>query len=116
MPYCRICNEYILNNKPHQCPPVFFLNCEDYHGDEWEKVYAYDENEAATKWVEKYDSDDRCVAGGGEVIVLVRKEGDSKVKKISITGEFVPHYRTIEIESDEMHQMSKSLTNNHYPE
>ena len=93
---CDICGRFDFTNK-HKCPPVWEVKIPDYHGDEWQKQYAYQASVAATQMAEEYDSEYFRLLDGEEVEVLVRKPGETVFKKYLCTGEAVPEYRSLEI-------------------
>lgn len=106
MPFCRICEEFIFDHRPHKCPPEWeLIRAEEcsyarWGHPEWVLVHGDDEEEAIEKWAKRYDQngDYDIVSRGGEEIVYIRKPADEEfigprpAEKWAVSGESVPHY------------------------
>lgn len=114
MPFCRICEEYMFDHRPHVCPPEWELLQEDelkslgrgpasgrFYPPEWVLVYGTDEEHACEKWAERYDQNgDYTIVSGrhGAEIVYIRKVADedfigpTPAQRWSVSGESVPQY------------------------
>ena len=97
---CPTCKGWIFFAK-HTCPPSFEVRNLDDKDDEsaFNVVYARDEEEAAEKWADDYDSyGDYTIVGGSSVKVEVRhRNGESKFYEVS--GESVPRYTASELDA-----------------
>ena len=107
---CPICREYgwlketssILR---HVCKPAFECRPEWYSDDDdWSIIHATDAERAAEKFAEIYDCDggDYAIIGNkmrDDVIIFVRKPGDTAFERWAIEAEAVPTYAATKIES-----------------
>lgn len=122
---CEKCNEWIFDyttrwaSRPHKCLPLWLVQCPEYDDESWDRIYAVDAEEAATKLAEKYDSDNHDMMDGDTIVVRVRREindylnllqdnqgdtaiiqGEIKVEKFRCSGEAIPTYYATEIKED----------------
>lgn len=63
----------------------------DFHGDDSWEIKAYDEETAAELAVDRYDADDRLVARGSSVDVVVTL--GPRRWEFTVSGETLPTYR-----------------------
>ena len=111
---CTICSRYDFENT-HRCAPIWECQMEG-DGDDWSTVHATDSEEAAERFAERYDQDGEywIISGrhSGDVVVLVRKDEDSEIRRWTIEAEAVPTYRAYEadppsVTSDDRQEPSK---------
>ncbi len=97
---CKTCGEFDFLNS-HKCQPCYEASAPEAFGeDEWQKVYAYDEKEAAEKFAEEYDRDEHDLMNGGDMEVWIRKPGEIEIFKFNCTGEAIPTYYAHKIEKE----------------
>ena len=101
MEKCAKCGEYMVFPKSHSCKPIWEVQIEEYHGDEyWSEVRAYDEEGAVEEFAERYDQDGEysIVSGHYEPEIKVRKPGAKEYKIFNVYGESVSKYYASEKE------------------
>ena len=96
---CEICGEFKYDGIVHKCPPKWQTHIPDYNGvDEWDDIYAFSSEFAATKKAEEYDDGDYGLLANNEIEIHV-KDLNGNILKYSCTGEAVPEYRATKISS-----------------
>ena len=90
MPFCLTCNRWHQTLEGHPCLPRWEVRVEEE--DEWHECIAHDAEEAATKFVEHYDSGDYAMLRGKTVAVEVRGKGHETVARFVVRGEMTAHY------------------------
>lgn len=107
MSRCPKCDEYAWRtfSGPHECPPAWgvWLPERGEDRDDARKVYACDEESAATKWAERDDahSADYAIVGGDDATVYVAPYYDNtaSARVFVVRGESVPTYYASEVQS-----------------
>jgi len=98
--FCNKCGRYIYA-QDHICPPNFWIAHEEYLGEDLEKVYAHDYEEAAKNYAEEWDRYDceYSIAGKGEELKIQVFDNPDREngKTFIVTGETVPRYDAKEI-------------------
>jgi hypothetical protein len=93
---CPNCRRY--GRMPHECPPMFLVHFDEWHGDDSsDKVFAHDTEAAAQQWGESYDGNgDYTIVGGENIVVSVTDEQGLK-EYFRISGEVVREYTATKI-------------------
>ena len=95
---CNKCKEYDYTDS-HKCHPIWEVQEEGEPKDDWVEVYAFDEEDAAGKYGEAYDTEgDYLLSQGGKVTVIVRAPGSEDVKVFVVSAEPDVNYSATEVE------------------
>ena len=99
---CPICGEYTFRSeifgRPHKCPPAWWcwVSDPDYgmERDEGMTIYNLHPDDAATKYVARWDTEgDYVCIGGDEIQVSVAPlHAPDAVQTFRVRGEMVPEY------------------------
>lgn len=108
MSQCPMCKEWVFTGttvgRSHVCPPLWYCQIEEWNAPVWDKQYASDAEEAATKYAERWDVDDHPLLQGETVEVLVCSDPIDETEtviKFCCNGEAVPSYHATKIKPAE---------------
>ena len=88
---CETCGKF-GDMERHKCHPQWEVACLEYDETYWPTFYAYDAESAATQFAESYDHDEYDSLDGGEIVVRVRKKGETETMRFICYGEAEPAY------------------------
>lgn len=89
---CLICKEYHWTDKP--CNPIYYFKHEDW-GDDFQKIRAYDFEDAAKKFGIKYNEYGDYALMNDSVEVII-SDGNTE-KKFNVSAEPVINYHVEEV-------------------
>lgn len=93
--WCKTCGKPDWGDGKHKCPPIFYFKHPDW-GDEFQKIRAWDFEEAARKFAARYNEDgDYALMNNFEEVII--SDGATE-KKFEVTAEPDIHYSVKEID------------------
>lgn len=107
MSWCKTCGDFMTTVVAHKCHPAWRVWSPTFDQDEDDgarRVFAFDAEEAAEAWADRFDRDcaDYPIVGGSEAEVHVRYDDDPErartlrlptdTQVFVVTGETVPSY------------------------